>query len=72
MISSDCRRVVLRPAGWLVHKLLTWNEFNRKAYERMSLIQYMTLQFFLTTMVALPVKMILRIVFVYSMGNALV
>jgi Cytochrome b(C-terminal)/b6/petD len=53
-------------AGWLVHKLLTWNEFNRKIYERMSLIQYMTLQFFLTTMLALPVKMILRIVFVYK------
>jgi len=53
-------------AGWLVHKLLTWNEFNRKIYERMSLIQYLTLQFFLTTMLALPVKMILRIVFVYK------
>jgi hypothetical protein len=50
-------------AGWFVHKLLTWNEFNRKIYERMSLVQYLTLQFFLTTTLALPVKMILRLVF---------
>jgi len=50
-------------AGWFVHKLLTWNEFNRKVYERMSLIQYLTLQFFLTTTLALPVKMLLRLLF---------
>jgi hypothetical protein len=50
-------------AGWLMHKLFTWNEFNRKIYERMSLIQYLTLQFFLTTTLALPVKMVLRLVF---------
>ena len=48
-------------AGWVVHKLITWNEFNRKIYERMSLIQYLTLQFFLTTMLALPIKIILRL-----------
>ena len=50
-------------AGWFIHKLFTWNEFNRKIYERMSLIQYLTLQFFLTTTLALPVKMFLRLVF---------
>jgi hypothetical protein len=50
-------------AGWFVHKLITWNEFNRKIYERMTLLQYLTLQFFLTTMLALPVKMLLRILF---------
>jgi hypothetical protein len=50
-------------AGWFVHKLFTWNEFNRKIYERMTLIQYLTLQFFLTTMLGLPVKMLLRLLF---------
>ncbi len=46
--------------GWLVHKLVLWNEFNRKIYKRMTLLQYLTLQFFMLTMLALPVKMILR------------
>ena len=50
-------------AGWFVHKLFTWNAFNRKIYERMTLLQYLTLQFFLTTTLALPVKMLLRLLF---------
>ncbi len=50
-------------AGWLIHKLCTATEFNRKIFGRMSLIQYLTLQFFLTTMLALPVKMLARLLF---------
>jgi hypothetical protein len=44
------------------HKLFTLNSFNRKIYKRMSLIQYLTLQFFLITMMLLPVKIFLRLV----------
>ncbi len=50
-------------AGLLVHKLITWTEFNRKIYKRMSLLQYLTMQFFLTSMLALPVKMAAKLVF---------
>ncbi|MEW6731169.1 MAG: cytochrome C [Acidobacteriota bacterium] len=50
-------------AGGFVHMLVTWNNFNRKIYERMTFLQYMTMQFFLTTMLSLPIKMILKIVF---------
>lgn len=46
-----------------VHKLFTWNAFNRKIYNRMSLIQYLLLQFFLVTMMLLPAKMVARLVF---------
>ncbi len=46
-----------------VHKLFTWNAFNRKIYKRMSLIQYLILQFFLVTMMLLPAKMVARLVF---------
>ncbi len=46
-----------------VHKLFTWNEFNRKIYKRMGLIQYLILQFFLVTMMLLPAKMVARLIF---------
>ena len=46
-----------------VHKLFTWNAFNRKIYNRMSLIQYLLLQFFLVTMMLLPAKMVARLLF---------
>ena len=46
-----------------VHKLFTWNAFNRKIYNRMSLIQYVLLQFFLVTMMLLPAKMVARLLF---------
>jgi Cytochrome b(C-terminal)/b6/petD len=45
------------------HKILTWNDFNRKIYQRMSLVQYLTLQFFIVTMMVLPVKMIAKLAF---------
>jgi hypothetical protein len=46
-----------------LHKVMTWNDFNRKIYQRMSLLQYLTLQFFLVTMMALPVKVIAKLAF---------
>jgi Cytochrome b(C-terminal)/b6/petD len=45
------------------HKVLTWNDFNRKIYKRMSLVQYLTVQFFMVSMMALPVKMIAKLAF---------
>jgi hypothetical protein len=50
-------------AGWLVHLVMTKNAFHRKIFQRMSLLQYLTVQFFAVTMIALPVKMILRLLF---------
>ncbi|MBI2816673.1 MAG: cytochrome C [Acidobacteria bacterium] len=50
-------------AGWAIHKLFVMNEFNRKIYQRMTLLQYLALQFFLTTMMLLPLKMVLRLLF---------
>jgi len=46
-----------------VHKIFNWNEFNRKIYKRMTLIQYVTLQLFLVTMMLLPAKMVARLLF---------
>ncbi len=46
-----------------IHKLITLSPFSRKIYQRMSLLQYTVMQVFLVTMLALPVKMILRLVF---------
>ena len=48
---------------FVVHKLFTLNEFNRRIYERMTLIQYVTLQFFLVSMMLLPAKMVARLLF---------
>jgi hypothetical protein len=47
-------------AGWLVHKVITLNDFNRKIFKRMSVLQYLTLQFFLITMLLLPLKIFIR------------
>jgi len=48
---------------FVVHRAVTWTEFNRKVYQKMSLLQYLTLQFFMVTMLLLPVKMVLRLAF---------
>jgi len=50
-------------AAWAVHKLITSTPFSKKIYQRMSLLQYVTLQFLLVLMLSLPVKMILRLLF---------
>jgi hypothetical protein len=50
-------------AGFLIHKLATWNEFERKILARTSLLQYLTFQFFaISVLVALPVKIFLRLI----------
>ncbi len=50
-------------AGFFCHKLLVWTEFNRKIYERMTLMQYLIYQAFMVTMISLPVKIALRLIF---------
>ena len=50
-------------AGWGIHKLFVLTEFNRRVYARMTLLQYLALQFFLTTMLLLPTKILLRQLF---------
>ena len=50
-------------AGWGIHKLITRTAFNRKIYARMSLLQYIIMQTFLITMLSLPVKILLRLLF---------
>ena len=49
--------------GYLVHRLMTLTEFTRKILRRMSLLQYLTIQFFFITMMSLPVKILLRQLF---------
>jgi hypothetical protein len=50
-------------AAYGIHKLLTATEFNRKILNRMSATQYLVLQMLLIVMLALPVKIIARLVF---------
>ncbi len=50
-------------AGWGTHKLITLTDFNKKIYQRMNLIQYVTLQLFLVLMLSLPIKILARLVF---------
>ena len=53
----------LGAAGFAIHKLITATEFSRKIYQRMSLIQYVTLQLFLILMLFLPIKILIRLLF---------
>jgi len=50
-------------AAMLFHKLITWTPFNRKIYKRMSVLQYVVMQTFLIIMLALPVKILIRLLF---------
>jgi hypothetical protein len=50
-------------AGFGIHKLITLTAFSKKIYARMSLLQYVVMQTFLIIMLALPVKILLRLVF---------
>jgi hypothetical protein len=50
-------------AGILMHKLITRTAFNRKIYARMSVLQYAVMQVFLVIMLALPVKILIRLMF---------
>jgi uncharacterized membrane protein len=46
-----------------MHKLITKTAFNRKIYARMSVLQYVVMQVFLVVMLALPVKILARLMF---------
>jgi hypothetical protein len=50
-------------AGIGIHKLITLTPFSKKIYARMSLLQYVVMQTFLIIMLALPIKILLRLVF---------
>ena len=47
--------------GFGIHKICTLTEFNRKILGRMSLVQYLTLQFLVITMLGLPAKILVRL-----------
>ncbi|MEE8178003.1 MAG: cytochrome C [Acidobacteriota bacterium] len=49
--------------GGLIHMLCTMTEFNRKILNRMSLLQYLTMQFMIISMLGLPAKIVARLVF---------
>jgi hypothetical protein len=50
-------------AAFVIHKVITRGGLNRKIYARMSRLQYLVMQFFLVLMLAVPVKILLRLVF---------
>ena len=50
-------------AAYLVHRICMLTEFSRKIYQRMTLLQIVTLQVFLVLMLSLPVKILLRLLF---------
>src|SRR6185295_916240 len=50
-------------AGIGIHKIITLTPLSRKIYARMSLLQYVVMQVFLIIMLALPVKILLRLLF---------
>jgi len=63
-------------AGWFIHKLIAgralvigkWKlikeqPFNQKIFKRMSLLQYVVMQTFLIIMLALPIKILARLLF---------
>ncbi len=51
-------------SGLLIHKLVTLTPFDRKVLQRTNVLQYLTFQFFaITILIALPTKMLLKLVF---------
>jgi hypothetical protein len=51
-------------AGFITHKLIMRSEFDKKIFERTTLLQYLIFQFFaITVLWALPVKLVLRLLF---------
>lgn len=49
--------------GFAVHKLMIMTEFSRKILNRMTAVQYLTMQILLIVMISLPAKMIARLLF---------
>jgi hypothetical protein len=50
-------------SAFAVHKIMMLNEFSRKILERMTLLQYITMQILLITMLSLPAKIVARLLF---------
>jgi hypothetical protein len=50
-------------AGYGFHRIIARPGFNRRIFERMSLIQYVTMQGFLIIMLLLPIKILIRHLF---------
>ncbi|HLG15613.1 MAG TPA: cytochrome C [Blastocatellia bacterium] len=51
-------------AGWVTHKLITRTSFGKKIFERTSLLQYATFQFFAISILwSLPAKLLIRQLF---------
>jgi len=51
-------------AGLLIHILITWSKFEKKIFERTTLLQYSVFQFFaITVLVSMPVKLLIRQLF---------
>jgi hypothetical protein len=51
-------------AGLITHKIIMRTEFDKKIFERTTLLQYLIFQFFaITVLWALPVKLVLRLLF---------
>jgi hypothetical protein len=51
-------------SAWLIHIWVTRSSFNRKLYERTSIVQYVVFQIFaVSILAALPAKMLLRLLF---------
>ena len=50
--------------GYITHKLVTWDKFEKKLFQRHSLLQYLVFQFFAITILwALPAKLLARQLF---------
>jgi hypothetical protein len=51
-------------SGLIIHLIITWSKFEKKIFERTTLLQYLVFQFFaITILVALPVKLLARLLF---------
>jgi hypothetical protein len=50
-------------AGFLMHKIMISTEFSRKILDRMTAVQYVTLQILMIVMLSLPAKIIARLLF---------
>jgi hypothetical protein len=50
-------------SGYLMHRICMLSEFSRRIYQRMTLLQIITLHTFLILMLSLPVKILLKLLF---------
>ena len=48
---------------YVLHLVAGWTDFSRKIYKRMSILQTVTMLLFLSLMLSLPIKILLRLVF---------